>query len=287
MICNEGYYPMPDGLKPVYFRSWTPVNPAGFLVCIHGAGGNSADFTFLATQLSDPARERVYGVVAFDAPGSGLSAANPSFARFSVQLQALQWSLRQSSGPVALLASSAGAIATLTCLYQNLSKAEFMEVPVILAEPAIGFDEETRAYITECNSFLGKTFLNLDTAEAAWDASPFGDVLFENPTDKRNFIRGRLIPTGRALAPAVKQVDPKNIKSFNVLEGKSELPNSCLVLWGEKSGLPLRYSPQLHRAFPRHQERYFSGATHPLSLSRLEEVKAIADFLDGQFSRQP
>jgi len=282
MIANEGYYPMPGGLEPIYFRSWDPGNATSLLVCIHGAGGNSADYSFLAERLADPTRKHRYRIIAFDSPGSGLSEKNASVAAFAVQLQSIQMLLRGASLPVSLLASSGGAIASLTCLYQNRGESRLEKIPVILSEPAVGFDAETIAYIEKCEPFLGNIFQNLDAAESAWDQSGLGSLLFDDRRRKRMFIHGRLRPYAGALRPAIQRFDPHKVKFFNLLEGKGELQNPSLILWGELSVLRERYSAHLSRALPNSETRVFSGAGHPLSLSRVKEVTAIAEFLDSR-----
>lgn len=277
---------MQGGLRPVFFRSWDPGNAVGLLVCIHGAGGNSADYSLLARTLADPTRAHPYRLIAFDAPGSGLSEPNATAAAFAVQLQSIQALLRGSSLPVSMVASSGGAIPGLTCLYQSRGDARTERIPVVLSEPAVGFDEETLAYVEACEPFLRRTFMSIDAAEKAWDESRLGSILFDDRPTKRAFIRGRLRPTGQALRPATQLMDPRKVKFFNLLDEKRKLDNPCLILWGQDSSLRTRFGESLARSLPASETKVFAGAAHPLSLSRAEEINAVAEFLDRKFVSQ-
>lgn len=280
MITNEGYKRLPGGLKPLYVRTWEPEQPAGLLVCVHGAGGNSADFSCLAESIAAPERPIRYRVVAFDAPGNGLSEDNANIPALTVKLQCIKTYLNRSPLPVQLLASSGGAIASLVALYQMSDHEALNRIPIILSEPSIAFDEGIRTYIDSCRPFLESTFLSLDEAEAAWDQSALGRILFEDRSSKRRYIRGRLIIGGGSMRPARDQRDPSQIKPFNVLHGKSKLPNPALVLWGDASGLENKFGDQIVDKLPNCETMVFAGAGHPLSLSRPAEIEAIAKFLD-------
>ncbi|MBU3693540.1 MAG: alpha/beta hydrolase [Rhodocyclaceae bacterium] len=283
MTYTEGFINTSKDLKRVFYRSWSPPEPSAQVVCLHGAGGNSADFTFLAERLSHPARAVPYKVIAFDAPGSGYSEPNSTVPPFAVKLKVLSAILKKSTLRIGLLTSSGGAIASLACLYQNRDDEKFKTIPLALAEPAFGFDEETRSYIKECQVFLGKAFLNLESAEMAWDNSPLRALVFDDNETKRRFIRGRLRPRNGALQPALRPVNPESLKEFNILAGKESLPNPTLAMWGEQSRLRKLFAEQMGASLPNSEEKVFTMAGHPLSLSCNIEAKAIEEFFDKQF----
>jgi pimeloyl-ACP methyl ester carboxylesterase len=254
------------------------------VLCVHGAGGNSADFTVLAQRLSRDDAPLPARVIAFDSPGNGDSPANSRVSSFTIQRIVIEQIIAKTQGRIALLASSGGAVATFTALYANRRKPGFDAIPVVFAEPGLGFAEQTREYIEKSRPFFTGKFLTLDDARRAWDRSSMVDVAFESAEAKAAFIRGRLRVQGTVLVPATRETNLGTMKPFNVLDGKEPLKNPTLVLWGEKGALQARYAEPLKRVIPGHTFLSFPDAGHPLSLTRARELDVVSQFLAQDFS---
>lgn len=272
---NEGFFSAAN-IKPIFFRSWTPDKPKMTLLYVHGSGGTSADCSTLAEQLSGDEGIRV---LAFDAPDNGYSQGNQGVASFDVQRLTIEKLLENAKTPVAVLAASGGAIATFICLYSKRNKPEFNRIPVIFAEPSLGFDMETHRYMESCRSFFSSRYRSLEEARRAWEQSPMRTVLFDNEQAKTAYVCGRLRVQGDALVPLTRPMDPKTIKHFNLLDKKAPLDNPALVLWGEKGGLKERHEEPLDRILTNQTKIEFPGAGHPLSLTRKVEIEAVVQFL--------
>lgn len=276
---NEGFFPTAK-LNPIFFRSWTPDKPKMTLLYVHGARGtSSADCMTLAQHLS--CNEGV-GVVAFDEPGNGYSQANARVSSFEVQRVVIEKLIENTKTPVAVLASSGGAIATFMCLYLNRHKPQFNRIPVVFAEPSLGFAEETKRYLDQCDAFFSSHHSSLEDARRAWSKTPLGSVLFDSTETATTYIRGMLRVQGNALVPLTQRRNTQAIKPFNLLTNKESLDNPALVLWGEKGGLKERYAQQLDNILKNQTKIEFPGAGHPLSLTRTVEIEAIAQFLRQQ-----
>lgn len=275
---NEGFFPAAN-LNPIFFRSWTPESPKTTVLCVHGTGGNSADYAVLAQRLADGDGGCAMKVVAFDSPANGYTQLNPGVSSFEIQRLIIEKFIEKASTPVALIASSGGAIATFMCLYLNRNKPRFNRIPVVFAEPSMGFDERTKSYMEQCGAFYARHYRSLDDAHRAWNLSPMGAVAFDDEEAKVAFIRGRLRVRGNALVPSTREMDPKSVKPFSVLNNKSSLGNPSLVLWGEKGGLKERYEQPLDRVLENQSKVEFPGAAHPLSLTRSVELDTISAFL--------
>jgi pimeloyl-ACP methyl ester carboxylesterase len=272
---NEGFFPAAK-LNPIFFRSWTPDKPKMTLLYVHGSGGTSADCLPLAQALSDDEGIRV---VAFDAPGNGHSQGNASISSFEAQRVVIQKLIENAKTPAAVLASSGGALATFMCLYLNRHKPKFSQIPVIFAEPSMGFDEITRRFIAQSDAFFLGRHASLDNARRVWDQTPLGKILFDNEDAKRAYIAGMLKVQGNALVSLTRAIDAKAIKDFNLLKKREALSNPSLVLWGENGGLKERYAEQLDSVLPNQTKIEFPGAGHPLALTRKVEIEAVAQFL--------
>ncbi len=279
MHYNEGFFAT-GKLQPIFFRNWTPANPKLTVLYVHGAGGNSADGTALAQRLSG---NEGCQVIAFDAPARGYSPANPGVSSFEVQRGAIEKIIGDAKTPIAVVASSGGAIATFMSLYLNRRKPEFSRVPVVLSEPSMGFDDETRRYLQACMPFF-RRHASLNDAARAWTQSPFGAVLFDDESAKTAFIRGRLQVQGDALVPLAQGKNIDGIKPFDLLADKEALDNPALVLWGEKANLRARYQEQVDRVLKNQTTMVLAGAGHPLSLTRAVELNAIVEFLRRQIA---
>jgi pimeloyl-ACP methyl ester carboxylesterase len=277
---NEGFFPAVE-LNPIFFRSWTPDKAKITLLYVHGAAGTSADCVPLAQQLST---EEGIRVVAFDSPGNGYSQANAGFSSVVVQRMVIEKLVQTAKTPVALLATSGGAISTFVCLDLHRTEPEFNQIPVIFAEPGLIFDEKTADYLQLISNFLSARYASLDEACRTWDQTPLGSILFDNQSDKVDYIRGMLQVQENALTPLTRTKDVKVIKHFNLLNDKEPLSNPSLVLWGEKGGIKERMENQLDRVLTNQIKIEFQGAGHPLSLTRSVEINAIAQFL-RQYAR--
>jgi pimeloyl-ACP methyl ester carboxylesterase len=278
---NEGFFPV-GKVSPIFFRSWTPQSPKLTLVCVHGAGGNSADFNVLGERLSQNTAAGPVRVIAFDSPGSGDSPANAGVAAFMIQRMAIERLIANTPTPMALLASSGGAVAAFVALYAQRRTPRFGAIPVIFAEPSFGLSEPMRRYVEACRPFFASEFRTLDDARRTWDASPMADVAFDSDEAKVAFIRGRLRVQKTALVPATREMDPRALKVFNLLEGKQPLKNPALVLSGGKSVHQAPYLEDVKRVLPGHATAHFQASGHPLSLTRVEETDAIGQFLSQQ-----
>lgn len=272
---NEEFFPAAK-LNPLFFRSWTPDTPKMTLLYVHGAGGTSADCMPLAQQLSG---EEGVRVLAFDAPGNGYSQGNEGVSTFEVQRVTIERIIKTAKTPVAILASSGGAVAAFMCLYINRHKPEFKRVPVIFAEPSLGFDKSIHQYVALCRYFYSRRYRSLEDARRAWAQTPLDAILFDNEEAKTAFVRGRLRLQDNALIPLLQPFNAKALKPFNLLIDKEPLENPALVLWGEKGGLKEIYEGQLERILTNHTKIEFPGAGHPLSLTRAVERDAIVKFV--------
>lgn len=273
---NEGFFPA-GKLNPVFYRSWTPEKPRMMLIYVHGSGGcTSADGIPLAQALSGEAGIRV---IAFDAPGHGYSQVNAGFSSVEVQRIVMEKLVNNAKTPVALLASSGGAIATLKCLDSHRNNPEFKRIPMIFSEPSLRIDEETQNYLELIAQFLSGRFASLDDARRVWDQTPLSTILFDNEDAKTAYIRGMLQVQGNAFVALTRAKDTNLIKPFNLLTGKEPLENPTLVLWGEKGGVKERIGQQLDSLLINQTTIEFPGAGHPLSLTRKVEVEAVAQFL--------
>lgn len=284
MLYNEGYVHIIDKAPPIFFRSWAPSEEKkADLICVHGAGGNSADFSKIARTLCNQS----YAIKAFDFPGSGFSpAANVEAKnRLILDINILSAFVSQSAGPKAIICSSAGAIFVFSYLYGSRKDPVTSRIPVIFSEPSFGYDEETKQYIDSCFGFLSKSFANLDEALYAWDASPFAQIKFDNDDDKRAFILGRLHPNGESLTPlasgivGVKKKILSNLKYFKLLENKLPIENPTLILWGAKGRLKNKHQQQAQKVFARLSTCTIEAGGHPLSLTCNEEIAALLEFL--------
>lgn len=273
---NEGFFPAAK-LNPIFFRSWTPDKPRLTLIYLHGGGAStSADCTPLAQALSDDEGIRV---IAFDSPGFGYSQGNTGFSSVEVQRIVIENIVRNATIPVAVLASSGGAISTFKCLCLNRNKPEFKRIPVIFSEPSLSFDEKTLNYLELTAAFTLRRYTSLDEARRIWDQTPMRTILFDNEEAKTAFIRRMLHVQGNALVCLTRAKEVKGIKSFNLLTDQEPLSNPALVLWGEKGGVKERIGQQLDRVLTHQTKIEFPGAGHPLSLTRKVEIEAVAQFL--------
>lgn len=274
---------MGGDVPPIFFRSWSPLKKKAELICVHGAGGNSADYAKMARTLCSQS----YAIKAFDYPGSGFSsAANVQDKdRLILDLRILRAFVSRAEGPKAIICSSSGAISTFSYLYGSRKDADTRKIPVIFSEPSFGYDEEMKRYMDSCLGFLSKSFANLDEALHAWDATPFKNIQFNCDEDKRTFILGRLRPNGMTLVPlALSLVNEKrkilsNSKFFELLENKSPMENPTLILWGAMGRLGKKHEQQAQKVFANLTARVIEGSGHPLSLTRNEEVTALLEYL--------
>lgn len=272
---DEAFFPAAK-LNPLFFRSWTPDKPKMTLLYVHGAGGTSADFMPLAQQLSS---EEDIRVLAFDSPANGYSQGNEGVSPFEVQRATIERLIKTAKTPVAVLASSGGAVATFMCLYMNRHKPEFNRVPVIFAEPSLGFDKTVHQYVALCRYFYSRRYRSLEDARRAWAQTPLDAILFDSEEAKTAFVRGRLRVLDNALIPLLQPFNAKPIKPFNLLTNKESLQNPALVLWGEKGGMKELYAEQLDHILTNQTKIEFPGAGHPLSLTRAVERDAIVQFI--------
>jgi pimeloyl-ACP methyl ester carboxylesterase len=281
---NERFIPIKN-LHPVFCRVWSPSHPRITVLCIHGTGGNSGDFIKLAENLSSEVQDFPVEVLAFDAPGNGYSSQNLSVSNFNVQVGLIEIFIKNSKNPVAIIASSGGAIASFIALYANKKNPIYSSIPVVFSEPGFGFDDTTAEYIKNCEPFFMEQFIDLDSAVKAWDKTPLLHVLFDHPSDKLFFIKNRLKILEKNMVAATRKINLSEMKHFNILQNKSSFPNPSLLLWGDQGGLLERYDETFSSLSVKSQKIVFHNAGHPLSLTRKLEIEAISSFLKKHIAK--
>ena len=283
---NEKFIPIKN-LHSVFCRTWTPSDPRITVLCIHGTGGNSADYIKLAENLSSEDQDFPMEVLAFDSPGNGYSCQNQSVPSFNVQVSLIEIFIKNSKNPVAIIASSGGAIASFIALYANKEHPIYSNIPVVFSEPGFGFDDTTAEYIKNCEPFFLEQFIDLDSAIKAWDQTPLSHVLFDHLSDKLAFIKNRLKILEKNMVATTRKIKLSELNHFNVLQNKSSFPNPSLLLWGDQGGLLERYDETFSSLADKSQKIVFPKAGHPLSLTRKVEIKAISTFLKKHIVEKP
>jgi len=283
MPYNEGYLQTHPALNPVFFRSWSPKTIKSRVVCLHGTGGTSADFSRLGNSMQSGTSE----LMAIDLPGTGNSLAQPNVSprhQLGAQIKFLQRLLTQDNLPSALICSSGRAVLGFWYLYQARDQETAASMPVVFLEPAFSFNASTKQFIESCLTFFARQYETLDAAIKAWDSCDLGKTRFDNEADKRDYIKNHLRPDGRLLRPhlsAERQAQVLNTRAFDLLENKDQVKNPTLVLYGSESNLSEKHALETNRVFLNLTSRVIQGSSHPLTLYRQSEIEEVKNFLQA------
>lgn len=274
---NEGYIRINNELKPIFFREWARGTPSRTLICTHGSGGNSADFGPFANMLLQRKDCEGLRIIAYDCPGQGFSLANIKGAEVLLRVKLLMGIIRTEKSPCVVMSMSGGSISTILALHQL---RDLSHVPVILNEPTIGISQTALDHIAAAQPFWETPFRSVESAEAKWDQTALAQMQFAEHYQKKEFIRGRLIPNGEGFMHATqKVVNPKAPNSTTILDEKSPFENPCLLLWGEHSSFVAEGEERLKASFPKANSHHLKGRGHPLSLTFDDELDLVSEHI--------
>ncbi|OOZ39134.1 hypothetical protein BOW53_12850 [Solemya pervernicosa gill symbiont] len=258
------------------------------MICIHGAGGTSAEFIGLGEYLA----EYGYRTVAFDFPGHGFTRLQPvaDSQRLAFKMRVMAAIMQKYDGPKVMFCSSGGAIHG-NLLLQNAKKHRWLaELSVIYAEPSFIVDDITRVFSESTAPFLLGRFATLDQAVECWDETQLGLVAFKSETCKRRYISDWLTMSGDALVVNVDRGEMRRVleeavtivKSggFNALSRGVPVNNRTLFIWGEFGTTKAKVEKILPDRFRNYSSVDVKKSAHPLSMTCDAELVAVRDFID-------